>query len=180
MSATVKVVSLPKRDATTASDVTVAAPASGSGWKAVAAIPFADAQGSALAVVFDNTEPANVVQVINEDLAPVANATVLKRVFFPRAGVLSELKYYVNAKPASTSGTVLFTALKDGSTTVLSAANVNAEGLTDDTLTAFTLSGTPADLAFTAGSFLELKIVSNNGDMTAGNELRIVGVFTLD
>lgn len=180
MSATIKVVSLPKRSSGDASDVTVEAPDSGSGWVAKAAIPFSDSQGAALAVVFDNTTPANAVQVINEDLAPIADDTVLKRVFFPRAGVLSELAYYVNAKPASTGGTVLFTALKNGSTTVLSAANVNAEGLTDDTYTKFTLSGTPANLAFAAGEFLELKIVSDNADMTAGTELRIAGVFTLD
>lgn len=180
MSTVIKVVSLPQRSATTATDVTVAAPESGSGWKAVGVIPFADAQGAAAAIVLDNTTPASVVQVINEDLAPVANSTVLRRVFFPRAGVLSGLSYYVNAKPASASGTVLFTALKAGSTTVLDAANVDAEAFVDDTLTAFTLTGTPADLAFTAGSFLELKIVSNNVDMTAGTELRISGVFTLD
>jgi len=59
MSTTVKVVSLPKRADGTASDVTVAAPTVGSGFKAVAVLPYSDAQGPAVAVVFDNTvDPA--------------------------------------------------------------------------------------------------------------------------
>lgn len=59
MSTTLKVVSLPQRADTSASDVTVAAPVVGSGFKAVAALPYTDAHGPAVAVVFDNTiDPA--------------------------------------------------------------------------------------------------------------------------
>lgn len=58
MSTKVEVVTLPKRSDATQSEVSVTLP-SGSGWQAVAAIPFADAQGAALAVVFDNTAANN-------------------------------------------------------------------------------------------------------------------------
>jgi len=58
MSTKVEIVTLPKRSDTTQSEVSVTLP-SGSGWQAIAAIPFADAQGAALAVVFDNTAANN-------------------------------------------------------------------------------------------------------------------------
>lgn len=54
MSATIKVVSLPARDSLTATDVTVTAPTAGSGWVARGMIPFADKQGPAAAVLFDD------------------------------------------------------------------------------------------------------------------------------
>ena len=183
MSATIKVISVPKRDNATPLDVTVEAPDAGSGWIVKAAIPFTDAYGPAVAIVFDNTEPADAIQTFTIDLAPVANQSVTKRIFFPRAGVLSELAYYVDAKSASALGTVLFNATKGvtgAGDVVLTAADFNAEAMVDDTYTEFILTGTEANLAFAAGTFLEVQITSNNADMTAGTNLQIVGVFTLD
>lgn len=58
MATKIEVVSLPQRSSQTQSEVSVTAPA-GTGYAAVAAIPFADAQGPALAVVFDNAATQN-------------------------------------------------------------------------------------------------------------------------
>lgn len=176
MSTTIKVVSLPKRSSTTATDVTVTAPTSGTGWVAVGAIPFNDAQGAAAAVVFDNTV-LNSVSACKE-VTPTANTTVTKRFVFASASTLTKLGLWALTAPASTGGTVLFTAKKNGSTTVLNAANFDAETLTSATTNFFTLTGTAADLAFAAGDYLELKIVSNNADMTGMAEGEVCLEYT--
>lgn len=178
MSATVKVVSLPARDSLTATDVTVAAPATGSGWVARSAIQFADKQGPAIAVLFDDSS-ASVKHTANENLTPTADATVTKRFFFTSAATLTKLAFWALTAPASTSGTVLITAKKNAGNTVLSAANYNAESLVDATYTAMTLTNTAADLAFAAGDYLELKIVSNNADMTGAADLRAALEFAM-
>lgn len=53
MATKIEIVSLPKRTSGDQSEVSVTLP-SGNGWTAVGAVPFADAQGAAAAVVFDN------------------------------------------------------------------------------------------------------------------------------
>ena len=55
MSTTLKVVSFPQRADTSASDVTVAAPVVGSGFRAIGVLPFTDQHGPAAAIVFDNS-----------------------------------------------------------------------------------------------------------------------------
>lgn len=176
MSTTIKVVTLPKRSSTTASDVTVSAPSTGTGWTAVGAIPFADGQGPAAAIVFDNT--VSNAQAACVEVTPVANSTVTKRFVFPSASTLTKLGLWAITAPASTGGTVLFTAKKNGGNTVLNAANYDGELLSAATTNFFTLTGTTADLSFAAGDYLELKWVSNNADMTGAAEARVALEFT--
>jgi hypothetical protein len=71
------------------------------------------------------------------------------------------------------------TAKKNGSTTVLSAANYDLETIVDATYTAMTLTSTAADLSFAAGDHLELKVVSNNADMTGAADVRAAFEFDL-
>lgn len=178
MSATIKVISLPKRSDTTASDVTVTAPTAGSGWVVKSAIPFADAQGPAMAIVYDDTS-VTAKQQANENITPSAGATVTRRYFFTSAAVLTKLALWALTAPASAGGSVLFTAKKNGSTTVLSTANYDAEGISNATYTAMSLTGTAADLSFAAGDHLELKIVSSNGDMTGAADMRAAFEYQL-
>lgn len=177
MSSSIKIVQIPTRDGMTTVEVDTSVPTTGSGWAAKAVEIFNDRHGTAAAVLFDNS-PGGLGQFTVE-AAPVANTVVTKRYFFTRAARATRLALFVASKPASVAGSVLLTLKKNGSTTVLSAANYNTEGLTDATYTAMTLTATTADLEFAAGDFLEIVHTSNNGDMTAGTGFVVIGEYEL-
>lgn len=178
MSATIKIVPITALASRTATDLSVTDPTTGTGWKAVGLETFVDPKyGPCAMVVYDNTPSSK--QIANESITPTANSTVTKRFFFTSAVTLKKLAIWALTKPASVGGTVLFTAKKNGSTTVLSAANVDMELLVDNTYTAQTLTLTSADLAFAAGDYLELKAVSNNADMTGAADARCAFEFDL-
>lgn len=176
MSSIVRIVNIPQRGTTATTEVDTGVPSTGSGWTAKSVQVFNDRNGPAAAVLFDNAVGA--VQTFTVEVAPVANDTVTKRVFFPRACRLTAHALWVATKPASALGTVLYTAQKNGTTTVLSTANVSTEALVDATYTEQALSATAADITFAAGDFLELEHVSNDADMTAGTGF--VAVFEVE
>lgn len=121
-------------------------------------------------VLFDNAPSQK--EMTNESITPTANQTVTKRFFFTSACTLKKLGLWALTAPASALGSVLFTAKKNGGNTCLVAANYNMETLVDNTYTDLTLTPTAADLVFAAGDYLELKVVSNNADMTGAADAR--------
>lgn len=177
MSSTVKIVAIPNRSTTADTEIDTGVPSTGSGWAAKSLQVISDRQGDAVAVLFDNSPPA--VSIFNIEAAPVANDVVTKRYFFTAAARLRRMALWTETKPASALGTVLLTLKKNGSTTVLSAANYNTESLVDATYTALSLSGTAADLEFDAGDHLEAVHTSDNADMTGGVGFLVIGDFEL-
>lgn len=107
---------------------------------------------------------------------PKANSAITVPSKAPFDGVLTGLSYYTGAKPTSAAGTVLMT-VKAGGNTLLSAANVDAELLTDDAETALTLSAVAADLAVTAGEVVLVNVTSNNADLVPGAGITIFATY---
>lgn len=76
--------------------------------------------------------------------------------------------------PASALGTVLFNIYNrdqsggPATDALLETADLNLEGETDLTPTELILTSTAADLILAKSDFIHAKVVSNNGDMTAG------------
>lgn len=175
MASYVRIVDIPNRDSTSTVEVDTGTPSTGSGWVAKDMQVIADRQGKAVAVLFDDAPGGK--GIFNVEAAPVANDVVTKRFFFTAAVRLKTLALFAVTKPASALGTVLLTLKKNGSTTVLSAANYSTEALVDATYTAMSLTATTADLEFAAGDHLEIEHISNNADMTGGTGFQVIGDF---
>jgi len=69
--------------------------------------------------------------------------------------------------PESAGGTVVVGITGDGNA-LLASGSETETGLTDDTLTAHTLTSTSADLLLDKGDKIVITITSNNADMTGG------------
>lgn len=110
----------------------------------------------------------SLLDVITLDLSAIANNTWEQ--VFPVAFAGKALSGQIVAPDAwsSSLGSVLLTLKKtsDAGNTMLSTATLDLEGVTDETVTALTLTSTAADLAFDAGGKIYAKIVSNNADAT--------------
>ncbi len=110
-----------------------------------------------------------------------AAAAVVKTVPFiaPWAGKIVGLAYYVDAKPTSSSGTVVLTAINASVSddTLISTANLDLEGVTEDALTAMTLSSTAADLVLAKNAVAEFVATANNTDLVAGTGVHFQVVF---
>lgn len=123
---------------------------------------------------------AVVEEVVSIYLAP-GSATVKTGAFFaPFDGKIKALKYYADAKPTSSAGSVLLVAQNCAvgpDNTLLNAANFDLEGMTEDALTAFTLTSTAADLVLNKGEVAEFVVTPNNADVVAGTGIHIHVVF---
>lgn len=97
----------------------------------------------------------------------------------PWAGKIVGLAYYVDGKPTSASGTVLLTAINAAISdhTLISTANLDLESVTEDALTAMTLTSTAADLVLAKGEVAEFVATPDNTDLVAGTGIHIQVVF---
>lgn len=98
----------------------------------------------------------------------------------PFDGKIKALEYFTDAKPTSSAGTVLLVARNAAvgpDNTLLSAANFDLENMTEDALTALTLTSTAADLALDKGEMAEFVVTPNNSDLVAGTGIHIRVTF---
>jgi hypothetical protein len=97
----------------------------------------------------------------------VANGTARATITKARARTITGIRVRRQVAVASALGTVTL-AIQDGDgTTLLSAANIDAEALTN-AFVAQTLTATTADLSLANGEPVILTLTSNNADATGG------------
>ncbi len=97
----------------------------------------------------------------------VANQANTFKTYIPRGLIVTGVKRRFDAAPASAGGTVV-TGITLGGNQILASASEDEEGITNDTLTAHSLTGTSSNLKGDAGDVLIITVTSNNGDMTNG------------
>lgn len=132
-------------------------------------------------VVLDRVGASAAVlqQTVSVFLQP-GSATVKTGAFVaPFDGKIKGISYYVDVKPTSSAGTVLGVlqnaALSDH--TLLSTANIDLELLTEDAVTALTLTATAADLVLLKGQVAEFVCTPNNTDLVAGTGIHFIVTF---
>jgi predicted RecA/RadA family phage recombinase len=128
----------------------------------------------------ERAQNALVVERCSIFLAPGSATAKLTPFVAPFDGKIIGLSYYTGAKPTSAAGTVLLTALNTAvgpDNTLLNAASFDLEGMTEDALTAFTLTATAADLVLLAGQAAEFIATPNNADVVAGEGIHIFVTF---
>ena len=87
--------------------------------------------------------------------------------YLPRGAKITGVSRRYTAVPASASGTVVVGITLAGNP-ILASASETEEGLTNDTMAAHALTGTPANLIAAVAAKVIITITSNNGDMTGG------------
>lgn len=139
--------------------------------------------GDTAARVWLNPEAAQAAvhrETLSIYLSP-GSATVKTAGFVaPFDGKIKALEYFTDAKPTSALGTVLLVARNAAvgpDNTLLNAANFDLETMTEDALTAFTLTATAADLALAKGEMAEFVATPNNADLVAGTGVHIRVTF---
>ena len=100
----------------------------------------------------------------------VANSANTYISYMPHAMTITDVKRRFTLKPASASGTVV-TGITVGGNQILASASEDEEGITNDTLTSYSLTGTGADLVVAAGDKIVVTTTSDNADMTDGTEM---------
>lgn len=112
--------------------------------------------------------------------ARTPNAAVVTEFDIAAPCTASYVKTWTKTKRTSAAGTYVMTVQAVGPGGVvrnlLSAANVDLEGLTVATLQSATLTATTANLALVAGEKLRITVTSNNADLGAGDLAVGVGV----
>lgn len=99
----------------------------------------------------------------------VQNDTVTVEVTANRNITISSVKVYSNARNTSAAGTVSMAVENADGDDVLNTASYDLEAISDDTLTACTLTATTARLDIDAGETISVIVTSNNADMVEGD-----------
>lgn len=89
--------------------------------------------------------------------------------YMPTNGIITGVRRRYTVAPASASGTVVVGITVAGNQ-ILASASENEEALSNDTLTAHSLTGTSAYLKVSKGDKVVITVTSNNGDMTGGTD----------
>jgi hypothetical protein len=99
-------------------------------------------------------------------------STTTYKTYMPRKGKITGISRRFTLDPVSTLGTVV-TNITVAGNAVLVSASENEEGIGDNVLVAYNLTGTTAYLSFAKGDVLILSCVSNNVDLTAGTGMYV-------
>jgi hypothetical protein len=102
----------------------------------------------------------------------VANQANTYVTYAPRAMTITGISRRFTSKPASAAGTVV-TGITGGGNQLLNTSSEDEEVITDDVLTAYSLTGTSADLVLAKGDKIVVTTTSDNADMTAGSDFQI-------
>jgi len=92
--------------------------------------------------------------------------------YMPHAMTITDVKRRFTLKPASAAGTVV-TGITIGGNQILNSASEDEEGITNDTLTSYALTGTAAHLVVDAGDKIVVTTTSDNADMTDGTDMML-------
>lgn len=111
-----------------------------------------------------------VYQPVDVYLVSGASNTKVGAFVAPFAGKIVGVDYYTTGKPTSSSGTALLTAQNAGVSdhTILDSATFDLKTMTENAVTAFTLTSTAADLVCAAGGVVEFICAANNNDIVGG------------
>lgn len=102
----------------------------------------------------------------------VANQANIYTTHLPRKCTITGISRRFTVDPASAGGTVVTGITVDGNQ-VLQSASENEETIGDDTLAAYTLTGTSAHLNGAKGDKIVFTCTSNNADMTDGSDMQV-------
>lgn len=125
---------------------------------------------TAARVIWNPNAAAAAISIEHITLVPRANDVTAWAYVAPFASKLIAGSYYTMEKPASSGGTCVLVAQNAGVSdhTLLSTANLDLEGITENAVTALTLSSIAADLVMAKGGVLEFQVTSNNADLVGG------------
>jgi len=98
-----------------------------------------------------------------------ANAATTYTTYMPRDAIITGVSRRFTTAPSSAAGTVVTGITVDGNQ-ILQSASETEEGVSNDTLTAHTLTGTAANLKVDKGDKVVVTVTSNNADMTGGTD----------
>lgn len=132
--------------------------------------------GDTAALVIWNPQAAEQALIRKEVFVPLdATKAVTKTGPFqaPFAGKIVGLSYWADVKPSSAGGTAVLTASNVGVSahTLLSTATLDMETITEDAVTAMTLTATAADLVMEQGTLATFAVAADNVDLVAGSGL---------
>jgi hypothetical protein len=103
----------------------------------------------------------------------VANATTPIDIAVPFDCTVTEVRSKQRTQASSAGGTAVMTVFSAGNN-LLAAANVDMESQAADTLVSHTLTGTAADLDLDTGDVIRVELVSDNADLTAGDDVAVL------
>lgn len=115
-------------------------------------------------VIFDPTAAEAALEVHKIRLPFTANDVTSTTFMARRAGKVVGISYYTTGKPSSAAGTILLTSKNVGVSDNALFSSTDLEGITDNALTAITLTATAADLVFAQGGIAEFIVTSNHSD----------------
>lgn len=124
-------------------------------------------------VVFDPAAAEASLHAERIPLRLLANDVQNVYLVAPFACKVVGISYYTTAKPSSASGTVLLTSKNVGVSDNALFSSLDLEGITDNALTAVTLTATAADLVLARGGMVEFLATSNNADLAVGDGVDI-------
>lgn len=125
-------------------------------------------------VIFDPKAAETALEIHMLPLRFKANDVQCTSFVARRAGKVVGLSYYTMGKPSSALGAVTLTSNNVGVSDNDLFSSLNLETITDNALTAITLTVTPADLVVAQGGVVEFVVTSDNAD---GNENDGVDLF---
>lgn len=99
-----------------------------------------------------------------------ANNTTSYTTYMPRKGKITGIARRFTVAPSSAAGTVVSGITVDGNQ-VLQSSSEDEEGVSDDTLTNYTLTSTASYLSFDKGDKVVISVTSNNADMANGTDM---------
>lgn len=102
----------------------------------------------------------------------VANQANVYTSYMPHAMTITAVKRRFTLKPASAGGTVV-TGIAVAGNQILNSASEDEEGIANDTLTAYALTGTAAHLVVAEGDKIVVTTTSDNADMTDGTDMML-------
>ncbi len=98
-----------------------------------------------------------------------ANGVMTYTAYMPAGAVITSIRRRYLVAPSSAGGTVV-SSITIGGNQILQSGSEDETGVSDDTLTAYTLTGTAADLITLTGAKIVITVTSNNADMAGGTE----------
>lgn len=102
----------------------------------------------------------------------VANSANTFTFFAHRNLTITGISRYFLVRPTSAGGTVV-TGITGNGNQLLVSSSEDEEAVSDATLTAYTLTGTTANLTLSKGDKIVITITSNNADMINGTDTQV-------
>lgn len=124
-------------------------------------------------VIFDPDRAARLYHVERIALRLLANDIQVMTWRAPFPGKVAGIDYYTTGKPTSALGAATLTSKNTGVSDNALFSSFNLETMTENALTALTLTATAADLVFAQDGVAEFLTTSDNADLAVGDGVDI-------